>query len=103
MTLEIQNDIQTGEENEDAIYCQRSKLLRFRDGEWKERGIGEARILKHKETGQCRFIFRQEKTNYLRANHCILEDSAFYKLEHNKANRKVWQWMAQDYADDLMQ
>jgi hypothetical protein len=75
VTLEVRNDVETGEENEEIVYCQRSKLLRFKDGEWKERGIGEAKILKHKTDGQCRFLFRQEHTNYLRANFYIVEDA----------------------------
>ena len=29
------------------LYSQRSKLLRFVEGEWKERGTGDAKILRH--------------------------------------------------------
>ena len=45
----VKDTIATGEEDEDEIYSQRSKLYRFRDGEWKERGIGNAKLLKHKD------------------------------------------------------
>ena len=44
-------EVKTGEEEETAIYSQRSKLFRFTDGQWKERGIGDMRILKHNSTG----------------------------------------------------
>jgi len=42
-----------GEEDEDAVFSQRSKLFRFdKDtSAWKEKGIGEMKILKHKTTG----------------------------------------------------
>jgi len=37
-------------------YNQRSKLYRFDGGAWKEKGIGEMKILKHKETGKLKVI-----------------------------------------------
>ena len=40
--------VETGFENEDTIYCHRAKIFRFRDGEWKERGLGDAKLLRHK-------------------------------------------------------
>jgi len=100
VTLEVRNDVETGEEDEDVVYCQRSKLLRFKDSEWKERGIGEAKILKNRNNGQCRFLFRQERTSYLRANFYIVEDANLNNLKPNQGNMKIWTWMAQDYADD---
>ena len=47
--MKVKDTIATGEEDEDEIYSQRSKLYRFRDGEWKERGIGNAKLLQHKD------------------------------------------------------
>ena len=43
--------MKTGEEEETVIYSQRSKLFRYTDGQWKERGIGDMKILKHNSTG----------------------------------------------------
>ncbi len=37
--------------------------------EWKERGIGEAKLLKNRSTGKVRVLLRQEKTNKLVMNH----------------------------------
>jgi Ran-binding protein 1 len=37
--------------------------------EWKERGIGQARFLRHKESRKTRFLMRQDKTLKIRANH----------------------------------
>ena len=59
------------EEEEDIKYCQRSKLYTFSESmlnkgtgkkTWNERGIGEIKILKHKESGRLRVLMRQEKT-----------------------------------------
>lgn len=47
-------DVKTGEEQEDVLYCHRAKLFRFTDGEWKERGIGDIKVLKKSDTGKLR-------------------------------------------------
>ncbi|TXG74421.1 hypothetical protein EZV62_003000 [Acer yangbiense] len=46
--------VTTGEEEEDAILDLKSKLYRFdKDGnQWKERGAGSVKLLKHKESGK---------------------------------------------------
>ncbi|KAG6761182.1 hypothetical protein POTOM_034382 [Populus tomentosa] len=46
--------VSTGEEDEDAILDLKSKLYRFdKDGnQWKERGAGTVKLLKHKESGK---------------------------------------------------
>ena len=52
----------TGEEQEECIFKMRAKLYRLRDDQWKERGTGNAKLMRHKETKKIRFIMRQEKT-----------------------------------------
>ncbi len=49
----------------------KTKLYRFDpdSGEWKERGIGQAKLLQHKENKKVRMLMRQEKTLKIRANH----------------------------------
>merc|ERR1719210_1450793 len=73
VTLEVKEIIETGEENEEELYSQRSKLYRFREGEWKERGLGEARLLRSKASGRVRFLLRQEKTGKVVANHYVVD------------------------------
>lgn len=46
--------VKTGEEEEDLVFSQRSKLFRFVNGEWKERGLGDVKILRNKETNKLR-------------------------------------------------
>jgi len=47
---EITN-LTTGEEDEDMVYKDRVKLYRFSGDQWKERGDGELKILKNRDTG----------------------------------------------------
>ena len=49
----------------------RAKLFRFHKDtkEWKERGTGDVRILKHKEHQKCRLVMRRDKTLKVCANH----------------------------------
>ena len=51
----------TGEEGLECIMKFRVKLYRFRDEQWKERGIGNAKLLRDKENKRIRFVMRQEK------------------------------------------
>ena len=77
--------VATGEEDEDVLCCLRSKLYVFikednyggekRTNYWKERGLGDVKILKHKKTGKCRLLMRQEKTLKVCANFSILPES----------------------------
>lgn len=49
----------------------RAKLFKFdKEGnDWKERGTGDVRLLKHKENGITRLVMRREKTLKVCANH----------------------------------
>lgn len=46
-------------------------MYRFDKGssEWKERGIGQAKFLKNKQSKKTRFLMRQDKTLKIRSNH----------------------------------
>jgi Ran-binding protein 1 len=65
------DDIKTFEEDEDVLFKMRSKLFRFDKpaGEWKERGTGEVKLLKHKDTQKIRLLMRRDKTHKICANH----------------------------------
>lgn len=99
LTLEVRDSIETGEEAEDVLYNQRSKLYRFREGEWKERGLGEAKLLKSKATGRVRFLMRQEKTGKVVGNHYLLDSKPYCQLSKNADSDKIWVWCAQDFSD----
>ena len=94
----------TGEEDENVIYRQRSKIYRFDEGEnkWKERGIGEARILEHKvDKNHFRFILRREGTLKLGANHFLLKTMT---IKPNVGVKKAWVWNTPaDSSDEEVQ
>ena len=51
----------TGEEDEETLFDQRAKLFRLAGGEWKERGIGQLKLLRHPETSKVRLVMRREQ------------------------------------------
>ncbi|EJT46501.1 hypothetical protein A1Q1_04895 [Trichosporon asahii var. asahii CBS 2479] len=54
-------DIPTGEEEEDTIYQTRCKLYALDDqGGWRERGVGNLKLNKHKATEAARLVMRSE-------------------------------------------
>lgn len=57
----------TGEEDESILGQFRSKVYRWRNKEWKERGLGDLKLLKSKE-GKVRLLHRQDNTHKVIAN-----------------------------------
>ena len=51
----------------------RAKLYRFRDDEWRERGIGSARLIRDNNYNQVAFQMRHEKTMKPVANFRLAE------------------------------
>jgi Ran-binding protein 1 len=64
-------EIKTNEEMEEQVFKMRAKLFKFvaDTHEWKERGTGDVRLLKHRETGKTRLVMRRDKTLKVCANH----------------------------------
>lgn len=98
-------EVVSGEEEEEVIYSQRGKLFVY--GEtlldvgsgnktWKERGIGDIRILKHKEHQRMRVLMRQEKTMKVIVNHAL---DPRITLEPNAGSDRSWVWSAFDFAE----
>ncbi|XAR69943.1 hypothetical protein NMG60_11001726 [Bertholletia excelsa] len=90
--------VSTGEENEDVILDLKAKLYRFdREGnQWKERGAGTVKLLKHKETSKVRLVMRQSKTLKICANHLVLPSIS---IQEHAGNAKSCVWHASDFAD----
>ncbi len=55
------------------VFSRRAKLYRFASEndppEWKERGTGDVKLLKHKEKGTIRLLMRRDRTLKICANH----------------------------------
>merc|ERR1719446_1162505 len=100
VTLEVKDSINTGEEDEEELYAQRSKLYRMKENEWKERGTGLAKLLKHKQTGKVRFLLRQEKTEKIVGNHTVVDSPPYCQIKPLDQSAKFRCWQAQDCSED---
>ena len=91
----------TGEEGEEVLFCERCKLFRY-DGEtsqWKERGIGDIKILRNPSSGKYRVLMRREQIFKLCANHVI---SADMELKPFPNSDKSWLWTTfADFSEDV--
>lgn len=88
----------TGEEDEEQLYCHRAKLYRFVSGEWKERGIGDVKILRHKDTKKLRVVMRREKIHKICLNHALTPD-----IEYKPKDEKSWHFAANDFSEGEFQ
>mmetsp|Transcript_12534 Transcript_12534/g.29068 ORF Transcript_12534/g.29068 Transcript_12534/m.29068 type:complete len:174 (+) Transcript_12534:386-907(+) len=90
---------------QEVVFSMRAKLFIF--GEtlldvgtgnktWKERGVGEVRILRHREHQRLRLLMRQEKTMKVIANHAL---DPRITLEPNVGSDRSWVWSAFDFAE----
>jgi len=57
---EKQENLVTGEEDEEVIFKSRVKLFEFEDGTWGNKGVGLAKLMKHKESSKTRIVMRVE-------------------------------------------
>lgn len=82
-------EVKTNEENEEAVFKIRAKLFKFHPEakEWKERGTGDVKFLKHKDTGKIRLLMRRDKTLKVCANHVIAPE---YNLKPNVGSDRSW-------------
>lgn len=54
-------EVKTGEEDEELIFSHRAKLYRFESStkEWKEKGVGDIKILHHRQKNTYRVLLRR--------------------------------------------
>nr|XP_023030195.1 E3 SUMO-protein ligase RanBP2 [Leptinotarsa decemlineata] len=87
-------EVKTGEEEEEVLYCHRAKLFRFVSGEWKERGLGDIKILKRKDSGKLRVVMRREQVLKICLNHILTKD-----IEYLRKDEKSWLFHAADFSE----
>ncbi len=97
-----EQEIKTREEDEEELFKMRAKLFRFASEndlpEWKERGTGDVKLLKHKEKGTIRLLMRRDKTLKICANHYI---TPLMELKPNAGSDRAWVWNTHaDFADE---
>lgn len=91
--------VTTGEEDENVLFCERAKLFRHVNKEWKERGVGNIKILQHKQSGKVRILMRRDQVHKICANHYLSKDMTMSPMANND---RAYIWAAQDYSDGEM-
>jgi Ran-binding protein 1 len=98
-------EVKTHEEDENVVYKQRAKLFLYGETlldkgsgvkSWKERGVGDVKLLRHKESNRIRVLMRQEKTMKVLTNFFL--DPRIH-LVPNAGNDKSWVWNCFDFAE----
>ena len=93
-------EVKTGEENEEVMFSHRAKLYRYvtEEKQWKERGVGDIKLLRNTFTGKIRVLMRREQVLKICANHQITTDM---KLQPNASSERSWVWStAADFSEE---
>ena len=93
-------ETKTVEDEEDLIYKGRGRLYRWRNDEWKERGTGDIKFLRNKETKRIRFILRQDKTLKAVSNFFISEQEPLCILKPHQDSDKMFIFNAYDCSEN---
>ena len=89
-------EVKTGEEGLNVVFESRAKIYRWNDDQWKERGVGECKILADPASGKRRLILRRDQTLKLACNHFI---APIMKLSPTSGSDRSWNWAAMDNSD----
>ena len=100
VSLPIVNVV-TGEEDCNKLFGERGKLYRmdYESKQWKERGVGEIKILGNRENKKSRILMRRDQVLKVCANHFI---TAEMQLKSMDTSENSFCWMAMDYAEEEM-
>ena len=100
VTLPDSVEVSSGEENEEALFTDRSKLFRFDSklNQWKERGVGEIKVLVNRDAGKARVLMRRDQVLKICCNHLITRDMSLTPMQNSQ---KAWTWLTLcDFADE---
>ena len=91
--------MKTGEEDEDEVFKHRAKVYRFdpETKQWKERGVGDIKILKHRQHMTYRVLLRRDQIHKIACNHLITEKMTLQPLSTSET---ALCWDAMDYAEE---
>ena len=97
VTLSEATPIKSWDDDADTLFVSRGKLYRFGDGQWKERGVGDIKIMRHRKTNQNRIIMRRDQILKVCCNHYITAGMTLVP----GSNDKSWVWFTQsDFTDE---
>lgn len=91
--------------SQDVVFSARAKLFVFGETllekgtgnkSWNDRGVGEMKILQHKQNKKYRALMRQEKTMKIICNHVV---DPRLELKPQMSSDKAWMWSAFDFSE----
>ena len=84
-------ECRTGEEDQEVLFCERCKLFRYDSGtsQWKERGVGDIKILLNPSSERHRILMRREHVLKICANHVITSEM---QLKPSPKSERAWLW-----------
>ena len=92
--------VKSWDEEADTLFCRWCKLCRFDQGQWKERGIGDLKIMKHRDTGKVKLIMRRDQILKLCCNHSLTVDM---KVTQMATSEKACTWFTTaDYSEEVV-
>lgn len=91
-------NVVTGEEGLEVVFDDRAKLLRYDSytKEWKERGIGQMKILYHPKDGYYQLLMRRELVLKICCNQRL---SADLELKPLSSSEKAMSWIGRDFSE----
>lgn len=91
-------NVVTGEEGLEVLFDDRAKLLRFDPNtkEWKERGVGQMKILYHPKDNYYQLLMRRELVLKICCNQRL---SADLDLKPMPSSDKAMAWLGQDFSE----
>lgn len=81
VSLPLIEELSSGEEGEVVLFSHRAKLYQFDDSQWKERGVGNMKILRHKISGKARLLMRRDQVLKLCCNHFISSNMSITEMK----------------------
>ena len=100
VTLSEAAPIRSWDDDADALFIHRGRLYRFCDSQWKERGVGDIKIMKHRQTNRTRIIMRRDQIWKVCCNHYITAGMTLVP----GSNEKSWVWFTHsDFTDEKPQ
>ncbi|CAH2068797.1 unnamed protein product, partial [Iphiclides podalirius] len=91
--------VTTGEEDEEKLFGERCKLFRYveKTREWKERGVGEIKILYHPIRMTYRLLLRRELVHKAVLNMLLFIDLELLPMKNSD---RAWTWAGINYAEN---
>ena len=102
-------EVKTGEEDEEVLFKHRAKVYRYcgETKQWKEKGVGDIKILKHKVSAVHRVLLRRDQVHKIAANHRITPEMELKPLASSEtawwyamaSSETAWCWYAMDFSE----